>query len=165
MARNSPRLSYYDFRWKNLFSLEKKKLLSLIPPKICAHINHIGSTAVDGLAARPIIDIVIGIENPLDIFTIKDILLYNKYTFFTQYSNLENLVFYKSGNDGNEYIIHLTKYNGETYHKMMNMVKILSENPNLAKQYVEYKTQLIEAKSDLKTYNQEKQTFIHRNLN
>jgi GrpB-like predicted nucleotidyltransferase (UPF0157 family) len=44
------------------------------------------------------------------------------------------------------------------------MVTILSENPNLAKQYVEYKTQLINAKSDLKTYNQEKQKFIRQNL-
>jgi GrpB-like predicted nucleotidyltransferase (UPF0157 family) len=165
MVRNAPRLSYYDFRWKNLFSIEKKILLSLIPLKVNAHINHIGSTAVDGLVARPIIDIVIGIENPLDIFTVKDILIFNKYIFFTQYSNLENLVFYKNGNDGNEYIIHLTKYNGSTYLKMMNMVKILSKNPNLAKQYAEYKTQLINAKSDLKTYNKEKKKFIRQNLN
>jgi len=165
MVRNAPRLSYYDFRWKNLFSFEKKILLSLIPLKVNAHINHIGSTAVDGLVARPIIDIVIGIENPLDIFTVKDILIFNKYIFFTQYSNLENLVFYKNGNDGNEYIIHLTKYNGSTYLKMMNMVKILSKNPNLAKQYAEYKTQLINAKSDLKTYNKEKKKFIRQNLN
>jgi GrpB-like predicted nucleotidyltransferase (UPF0157 family) len=165
MVRNVPRLSYYDFRWKNLFTIEKKILLALIPPKINSHINHIGSTAVDGLVARPIIDIVIGIENPLDIFTIKDILVFNKYTFFTQYSNLENLVFYKIGNDGNEYIIHLTKYNGETYQKMMKMVKILSENVKVAKQYADYKTQLINAKSDLKTYNQEKQNFIRQNLN
>lgn len=164
MAINSTRLSYYDFRWKNLFSCEKKILLSLIPPKLISHINHIGSTAVDGLVARPIIDIVIGIENPLDIFTVKDILLFNKYTFFTQYSNLENLVFYKIGDDGYEYIIHLTKYNGATYRKMMKMVKILSENSNLSKQYADFKTQLINAKSDLKTYNQEKQKFIRRNI-
>jgi len=164
MARNVPHLSYYDYRWKNLFSSEKKHLLSLIPLKIKALINHIGSTAVDGLVARPIIDIVVGIENPLDIFTVKDILLFNKYIFFAQYSNLENLVFYKKGNDGNEYVIHLTKYNGTTYQKMMSTVKILSNNSNLAKRYGEYKTKLINAKSDLKTYNQEKEIFIRQNL-
>lgn len=164
MARNVPHLSYYDYRWKNLFSLEKKNLLSLIPLKIKALINHIGSTAVDGLVARPIIDIVIGIENPLDIFTVKDILFFNKYIFFTQYSNLENLVFYKRGNDGNEFIIHLTKYNGTTYQKMMRMVKILADNPDLAKRYAEFKTKLTNAKSDLKTYNQEKEIFIRQNL-
>ncbi len=165
MARNIPRLSYYDSRWKNFFSNEKAILLSLIPKNINVYINHVGSTAVNGLVARPIIDIVVGIENPLDIFTIKDILLFNKYIFFTQYSNLNNLVFYKNGNDGNEFIIHLAKYNGPTYRKMVKMVKILSENPNLAKQYADYKTQLINAKSDMKTYNEEKQKFISQNLN
>jgi GrpB-like predicted nucleotidyltransferase (UPF0157 family) len=50
----------YDPIWELQFEEEKGKILSAIPKKII-HIEHIGSTSIKGLGAKPIIDIMIGV--------------------------------------------------------------------------------------------------------
>lgn len=52
----------YDGRWPQLFEDEAQRLSSAlsIPPN---HIEHIGSTAVLGLTAKPIIDIMLGLKS------------------------------------------------------------------------------------------------------
>ncbi len=50
----------YDSRWPLLFEEEKAHILAALPGLDCT-IEHVGSTSVPGLAAKPIIDIMIGI--------------------------------------------------------------------------------------------------------
>jgi len=49
----------YDPVWPKLFSKEKKHLLSCLPRQLIRRIEHFGSTAVPGLAAKPIVDILV----------------------------------------------------------------------------------------------------------
>ena len=58
----------YDSEWPVKFSRLRSRLESAIPFPGCS-IQHIGSTAVPGLAAKPIIDILIGVvkESELDV--------------------------------------------------------------------------------------------------
>ncbi len=51
----------YDEKWPNMFDVEKAKILSAVPHDII--VEHIGSTAILGLAAKPIIDIMIGTKD------------------------------------------------------------------------------------------------------
>ncbi len=48
----------YDPNWKNTFEIEKVLLAKVIGSNI-VKIEHIGSTSVTGLAAKPIIDILV----------------------------------------------------------------------------------------------------------
>lgn len=50
-------LSEHDDRWEEYFAEEKKILASLLP--VDAVITHIGSTAIRGIIAKPIVDILI----------------------------------------------------------------------------------------------------------
>lgn len=52
-------LSEYDPEWPALFEAEADALHAILPPESTGRIEHIGSTAVPGLAAKPIIDILI----------------------------------------------------------------------------------------------------------
>ncbi len=52
----------YDPRWPILFEQERARLLATTGPLLAA-IEHVGSTAVPGLAANPIIDIMGGVRN------------------------------------------------------------------------------------------------------
>lgn len=52
----------YDPHWPTDFQEEKAKILRVIGDKIMA-IEHYGSTAVPGLAAKPILDILIAIHH------------------------------------------------------------------------------------------------------
>ena len=63
----------YDPKWKIEFEKIKNELLLVLDKHIIS-IEHVGSTSVEGLAAKPIIDIDVIIKN-YDIFeTIKDAL-------------------------------------------------------------------------------------------
>lgn len=53
----------YDPAWPGLFEREKSHLLSILPGDLIVRIEHFGSTAVPGLAAKPIVDIVIEIAD------------------------------------------------------------------------------------------------------
>ena len=49
----------YDPEWPLYFAQERDRLRVVLPPD-AVEIQHVGSTAVSGLAAKPIIDIAIG---------------------------------------------------------------------------------------------------------
>lgn len=50
----------YDPAWPGLFERERTALLQALPGNVRA-IEHIGSTTVPGLAAKPVIDILVGL--------------------------------------------------------------------------------------------------------
>jgi GrpB-like predicted nucleotidyltransferase (UPF0157 family) len=51
----------YDPAWPDRFRLEAELLQHLLPAHVCLRIEHFGSTAVPGLEAKPIIDILLGV--------------------------------------------------------------------------------------------------------
>ena len=53
----------YDARWPGLFDLEKAHLLAILPNRLLNRIEHFGSTAVPGLAAKPIIDMLVEVTD------------------------------------------------------------------------------------------------------
>jgi GrpB-like predicted nucleotidyltransferase (UPF0157 family) len=57
------RLVPYNVDWPNIFRLEAAPLGLSLEPFGLQSIEHIGSTAVSGLTAKPIVDILAGVSN------------------------------------------------------------------------------------------------------
>lgn len=55
------RIVPYDESWPERFEAERAVLARFIRPWVSGAIHHVGSTAVPGLAAKPIIDILVGV--------------------------------------------------------------------------------------------------------
>ena len=53
----------YDSRWPQLFRREAEHLRSCLPAGLIGRIEHFGSTAVPGLAAKPIIDLLVDVRS------------------------------------------------------------------------------------------------------
>jgi GrpB-like predicted nucleotidyltransferase (UPF0157 family) len=53
----------YDDAWPDRFEQERLLLQQAIGRWVVGSIEHIGSTAVPGLAAKPVIDIMVGVES------------------------------------------------------------------------------------------------------
>lgn len=53
-------ITEYDPRWPAMFAAEKARIIGVLGYQAIA-IEHIGSTAVPGLCAKPIIDILVGV--------------------------------------------------------------------------------------------------------
>jgi GrpB-like predicted nucleotidyltransferase (UPF0157 family) len=58
-------LAEYDTEWPRLFEREATRIRGALGPRAVV-IEHAGSTAVPGLAAKPIIDIVLVVEDSAD---------------------------------------------------------------------------------------------------
>ncbi|MFH1023520.1 MAG: GrpB family protein [Planctomycetota bacterium] len=53
----------YDPRWPELFQQEKEHLLKCLPRDLVRRVEHFGSTAVPGLPAKPIVDILVEVAD------------------------------------------------------------------------------------------------------
>src|SRR5262245_52582483 len=56
-------LSEYNPAWPEIFRMEKLFLENIAGEWLCGGIEHVGSTSVVGLIAKPIIDIMFGVKS------------------------------------------------------------------------------------------------------
>lgn len=75
----------YNPGWKRSFEKIKEELEQLIG-SLHPEIEHIGSTSVDGLSAKPIIDILIGIEGGNDLDKVIHPLVQQGYIYYEIYN-------------------------------------------------------------------------------
>src|SRR5206468_2640648 len=61
-AREPIRLVPYNPDWPAVFEVERRRLLSLFGAEVRA-IEHIGSTAISGMPAKPIVDVLAGVDS------------------------------------------------------------------------------------------------------
>ena len=66
LRRGAVDLVPYSADWQRDFSDEAARLQNALTEWPCS-IEHIGSTAVPGLAAKPILDIAVGVQAPMEI--------------------------------------------------------------------------------------------------
>ncbi|MBX3682564.1 MAG: GrpB family protein [Thauera sp.] len=57
----------YDPAWPGLFAEEVARLRAALPAELIGRIEHFGSTAVPGLAAKPIIDMLVEVRSMEDV--------------------------------------------------------------------------------------------------
>ena len=55
-------LEDYDPIWPARFALERQRLAEVLEPWMAGPIEHVGSTAIPGLRAKPIIDIMVAVR-------------------------------------------------------------------------------------------------------
>jgi GrpB-like predicted nucleotidyltransferase (UPF0157 family) len=53
----------YDPAWPAMFAREAEALTAVLGPWITGGVHHVGSTAVPGLPAKPIVDIMVGVAD------------------------------------------------------------------------------------------------------
>jgi GrpB-like predicted nucleotidyltransferase (UPF0157 family) len=63
VVREAVAIAPYDPRWPELFRQEKEHLLRCLPHDLLGRIEHFGSTAVPGLAAKPIVDMLVEVTD------------------------------------------------------------------------------------------------------
>src|SRR5262245_36004672 len=63
LVREEVAIVSYDPRWPELFESERAHLRACLPAELIRRIEHIGSTAVPGLAAKPIVDMLVEVTD------------------------------------------------------------------------------------------------------
>ncbi|MBK8493195.1 MAG: GrpB family protein [Saprospirales bacterium] len=78
-------IAAYNPEWANQFRFIKGEL-NIILGKLAPRIEHIGSTSVPNLAAKPVIDIAVGINSSNDLDETIEPMIRNHYLYFEVYN-------------------------------------------------------------------------------
>ncbi|MCC8154612.1 MAG: GrpB family protein [Tannerellaceae bacterium] len=149
-------LSKYKSDWPDRYAEEKELLVQTIDQNNIVRINHIGSTAVTELIAKPTIDILLEIYSHTDITRLINGLQTAGYIYSPQPDNLPpHMMFLKGytpeGFKGQAYHVHI-RYRGDWDELYFRDYLIVS--PETAKEYGKLKLKL---KSEF-TYNRDAYT-------
>jgi GrpB-like predicted nucleotidyltransferase (UPF0157 family) len=157
----------YDPRWPALFLEEKEHLRSCLPAELIGRIEHFGSTAVPGLAAKPIIDVLVEVPNLEDAKRrIVPILESQGYEYFWRPTWGDDTPpfyawFIKRDSQGKRtHHIHMVEPDFEHWDRLL-FRDYLIEHPELAREYERLKLELSkDHHGDRVAYTQAKTDFI-----
>lgn len=154
----------HDEEWKALFEQEKLLLESLIGKHV-VDIQHNGSTAIAGIAAKPMIDILIGVRSmdnvkhfdkdklkDADIYHLGQVEIEGK-AVFAKFSNLDELT--------KTHVYHVVEYGGDWWKQHTFFRDYLNGNPDVARRYESLKKGLtLQYPDNEQQYTDAKKMFV-----
>lgn len=150
----------YDPAWPDRFESEMALLQAAIGRWITGGIHHVGSTAVPGLAAKPVIDILVGVEELRSSRGCFDRLAELDYRYFP-YRVDEMHWFCKPDPASRTHHLHLVPTGSYRYRAELAFRDALRARPDLATEYAALKHRLASAhRDDREAYTEAKQGFI-----
>lgn len=151
----------YNNKWPLIFKQEQKKLAAFLPVKKSL-IHHIGSTAVPGLSAKPIIDILIEVENIncLDAFDQK----FQSIGYETKGEfGISGRRHYQKGGENRSHHIHAFESKSAAVVRHIAFREYLKAHPQIAKEYGVLKLSLaLTFKNSIDLYAKGKCEFVSK---
>jgi GrpB-like predicted nucleotidyltransferase (UPF0157 family) len=172
MAESNPRFLSnpitvvdYDLGWPDEFARERQRILELVGAYI-VDLEHYGSTAIPGLAAKPIIDMLAGVQDVDEAPIAARSLLEIGYTDFGVQVPLRRL--FTRGGRANEatHHLHFVVYRSPAWYEPLLFRDRLRGDPFLAQQYAQLKRELAARYGrDVREYSKGKTDFVVSVLN
>jgi GrpB-like predicted nucleotidyltransferase (UPF0157 family) len=152
----------YDPRWPQRYEEERRLILSALEPALVA-IEHMGSTAVPGLAAKPIIDLMVGIRRLDEAVACVKPLRQIGYEYVPEYELYipERRYFRKGPRRARTHHLHMCERTSEFWERQILFRDYLIAHPKVAAQYAALKRQLArDFAGHGETYSEAKSSFI-----
>jgi len=157
------RIVNYDHQWIVLFTNEKRLIQDVIG-HIIVKIEHIGSTAVPKLGAKPIIDIIIAVNNLSDAKKCIGPLKSIGYEYVPEHENsMPERRYFHKGKPPKEqhYHLHMVELASDFWKRHLLFRDYLRTHPEVAQEYFELKMRLAtKYSSDREEYTEAKTSFI-----
>lgn len=165
LQRGKVRLTPYKKAWRGLFKKEQKRLSRTLR-SLAVDIQHIGSTAVAYVPAKPIMDIAVGVHSLKDREKIQAILSHAGYAFRRVSKGKEpHLLFVKGPESKRTHYLHVMKHNGLTWKQDLLFRDYLRTHRGRAKEYALLKKSLAQRfPNSRQEYTRRKAKFIHTTL-
>ncbi len=150
--------------WKDLFKQEKALLENLIGEHVIS-IEHIGSTAIGGIAAKPLLDLMIGVRSLNDVENFDRRKLKEAGIYHLGRVEIEGKLVYAKFSDLKEltktHVYHVVEHEGDWWHRHTAFRDYLMEHPEIAKDYETLKKALVQLHPENEAaYAEGKKQFI-----
>ncbi len=150
----------YDPRWPECFEAERVLLAGALRPWLTGPIEHIGSTAVPGLAAKPVIDIVAPVASLAGSIGVIDALRPFDYLHHP-YKPQEMHWFCKPSPAHRTHHLHVVELGGSAWQQRLALRDALRRDAALAAEYALLKQSLAQQYPlDRDAYTRAKAPFI-----
>jgi GrpB-like predicted nucleotidyltransferase (UPF0157 family) len=147
----------YDARWPVLFEAERRRIASALGSGV-VDIAHFGSTAVDGMSAKPTIDILIGIKHfPADAST-RETLIALGYEDLGE-AGVPGRIYLRMRGE-TAFNIALAAHGGDLWNDNLALRDYLRAHPDVALAYGEEKKRALAAGATLLAYSKNKADFV-----
>lgn len=153
-----------NLKWKVEGELEQKSIYALLSQLGVKSVEHIGSTSISNLSAKPIIDLMAEIESFEKIAMISEKLSGNDWHYVDP--DLDNRpwrrFFVKVKDNKRVAHLHLVVEGNKRWEEQLLFRDRLRKNPHLVAEYELLKQKLsLEFKHDREIYTKEKTSFIN----
>jgi GrpB-like predicted nucleotidyltransferase (UPF0157 family) len=147
----------YDPAWPRLYEEESARLSAALGD-VLVETEHIGSTAVPGLAAKPVIDILAGLR-ALEL-TSSDIAAMEalRYEYLGEYG-IPGRLYFRKGRPRSHHV-HAVLFGSDLWERHLAFRDYLRARPDEAKSYADFKRRLaMEVEGDRDRYTDGKDAF------
>lgn len=142
----------HDENWKDDFLAEKRRITAALDDTD-ARVEHVGSTSIPKIHAKPILDIAVlcGGKNPAAVAAALESLGYD---YRGRFDDQEDGHFYAVRDEGHVRLCqaHIYSEANADWHAKLKFRDSLRENAALAREYEEYKLRLARTTSDKSAY-------------
>jgi GrpB-like predicted nucleotidyltransferase (UPF0157 family) len=155
----------YDPAWPCLFAMEAERLRGALSAADVVGIEHFGSTAVPGLAAKPIIDILIAAASlPRAKATMIEPIIALGYVYWSENPKTDRMFFVKGMppyGDRRTHHVHITEPGGEMWQRRLAFRDYLRANSDEARRYEALKRDLaLRFPADREAYTEAKTDYM-----
>ena len=158
--REAVELLPYDPAWPLQFEAEKALIQSALGA-LAVDIQHIGSTAIPGLPAKPVIDILLTVRQLADTAACIAPLSELGYTFIDYPQNTDRR-FFRKGLPRTHHL-HIVEQGSASMHDHLDFRDALLAEPALCEEYRQIKEELaVKFKHDRAKYSESKTEFVNR---
>ncbi len=155
------RVVAYDPSWPERFEAERRLLADAVGPWVAGGLHHVGSTAVPGLAAKPVIDILVEVADLAASRACFDRLACLGY-LYAPYRAEEMHWFCKPDPGRRTHHLHLVPVGSQRARAELAFRDLLRRDPATAGEYGALKRELAERLGDdREAYTEAKTEFIH----
>ena len=159
MNKSELRLMPHDDSWKDDFTAERERIERAVDDS-SVRIEHVGSTAIPTVFAKPVLDIAIlcGVKG---LQVVADALTKLGYEYRGQFDDESGHFYAVRDRDNIRYCqTHIyTKANAD-WHLKLKFRDVLRENAELAREYNDYKLELARKVSDKSEYAEIKSKWV-----
>jgi GrpB-like predicted nucleotidyltransferase (UPF0157 family) len=157
-------LEEYDSSWPSKFEDEKRYLMAIAGEWFFGAIEHVGSTAVPGMVAKPVIDVMFGVKSLEVSRPAIEVLVASGYKYWPYKTEVMHW-FCKPSDAFRTHHLHLIPFESPLWIERIQFRDLLCSDDNLASQYANLKHELAVAyKEDREAYTEKKWPFIQQAL-
>ena len=165
LQRGTVQLEPYNPEWQELFESGKSALQKVFGDKFIAA-EHIGSTAIPDLKAKPILDLMLAIPDLNDWEWVKEPLAKLGYEFRRDFRKEQgHILFVKGPEENRTHYLKITEPNSDFWNEHILFRDYLINNPQYREEYQNLKEKLFDAHAgNREPYTKGKEDFVRKIL-